>query len=161
MRAILLALLLLPLSVGAGDVALDWTNPTEQESCTNAGATTIDGVNIWRLVATLDYPANTWTDLNLKPGTYTYAATAFNADGESRNSGHTTKTVTSFVTVDSTEVFYPIPQNNGLLMLHIGDVPLGTPCNPDLEVNGHHAVDRALVTWTGTAQPLLVVAKCG
>lgn len=153
-------LVLLCAPVWAEDVVLDWTNPTEQESCQAAGPTTIDGVNIWQLVATVDSPLETFTLPDMPPGEYTFAATAFNASGESRLSGKTLKTVSAFVSVELT-VFYPVAQPNGILMLGIGTVPLGTPCNADIEVNGHYPVDRALVNWAGTAEPLLVVAKCG
>lgn len=153
-------LVLLCAPVLAEDITLDWTNPTEQESCAPSGPTTIDGVNIWLLVATTDFPLETYTFDDIPPGEYTYTATAFNASGESRNSGHKTKTVTEFVTVE-VDVYYPIAQPNSVLMLPIGTVPLGTACNPDININGRFPVDRALVDWAGTAEPLLVVAECG
>ena len=153
-------LVLLCAPVWAEDVTLSWTNPTEQESCAPAGPTTIDGVNIWQLIATVDYPVEDFVIEDQPPGDYTYTATAFNSSGESRNSGHTTKTVSEFVSVEL-NVYYPIAQPNSVLLLTIGTVPLGTPCNPDIEIDGHYPVDRALVDWAGTAEPLLVVAKCG
>ena len=153
-----LALLVVPAL--AEDVTLTWSNPTEQESCVDAGPTTIDGVNIWQLIATVDYPVEDFVIEDQLPGTYTYTATAFNASGESRNSGHTTKTVSEFVTI-ATTVYYPVPQPNSILPVDVGSVPLGTPCNPDLKVGDYYAVDRAAVSWVGNVQPLLVVAECG
>lgn len=160
MKRVMILLLLFPLCGWAEDVTLDWTNATEQETCTNSGPTTIDGVNIWQLVATVDAPLQTYVIEDQPPGDYTYAATSFNAGGESRLSGKTTKTVTAFVTT-SELVFYPVAQPDSVLLLGIGTVPLGTPCDPSVSVNGHNAVDRSLVQWAGTAEPLLVVAQCG
>lgn len=153
-----LALLAAP--VWAEDNELNWSIPTEGETCTPAGTVTVDGTNIWQLVDTVDTPISTYTIHDQPPGEYTYMTTAFNAQGESRNSGHSTKTVTEFVSVEL-DVYYPIAQPNGILMLHIGTVPLGTTCNPDIAINGYFPVDRALVDWAGTAEPLLVVAQCG
>lgn len=143
----------------AEDISLNWENPTQQETCTDSGTTTIDGINIWQLVATIDSPASSYVISAAKPGSYTYAATAFNAEGESRLSGKTTKTVVSFGVVD--ERAYIVAKISGkFLLLVVGTVPLGTPCDVDTEVNGMNAVPIDQVTFTG-ARDILVVASCG
>lgn len=146
-------------TAAAEDITLSWTNPTEQETCTNSGTTTIDGVNIWQLVGTIDSPTESYVIPAMKPGTYTYAATAFNADGESRLSGKTEKTVVGFGVVD--ERAYIVAKTNGrFLLLVVGTVPLGTACDVETEVNGMNAVPIDAVTFTG-ARDVLVVAECG
>lgn len=143
----------------AEDITLNWTNPTQQETCTDSGTTTIDGINIWQKIATIDSPASSYVIPAMKPGSYTYAATAFNADGESRLSGITTKDVVSFGVVD--ERAYIVAKTAGkFLLLVVGTVPLGTACDVDTEVNGMNAVPIEAVTFTG-ARDVLVVAQCG
>jgi hypothetical protein len=143
----------------AEDVILNWTNPTEQEECTNAGPTTIDGVNVWQLVGTAPSAETTYTIPGMKPGIYTYAATAYNSDGESRLSGVTEKTVTEWVTI-ATQAKIVAKINGDFLLLVVGTVPLGTPCNPNVTVNGHYAIPKEAVTFTG-AEDVIVVAQCG
>lgn len=142
----------------ADDVTLTWTNPTEQEQCTPAGATTIDGVHIWQLIATIP-TLETHIISAMKPGSYTYAATAFNSDGESRLSGVAEKTVTGFSVID--ERVYIVAKIPGrFLFLVVGTVPLGTACDVDVSVGVYNAVDPDEVTFTG-AQDVVVVAQCG
>ena len=165
MKRAILFLLLLPLSGWAGDVTLTWTNPTGTEECIPGGAyTNPGGTKLYHLIADIPDPTQSVTShtlTGLKPGTYEYVSTAYDDAGVmSRVSSSATKDVTEFVTT-ATLVYYPVAQPNSVLMLGIGSVPLGTPCNPDIEVNGHYVIDRALVTWAGTAEPLLVVAQCG
>jgi hypothetical protein len=149
----------LPVPSQADDITLTWTNPTNQETCTDAGATTIDGINIWQKVATIDAPATEYVIPAMKPGTYTYGATAFNADGESRLSGIVEKTVAGYTVQD--ERAYIVAKTNGkFLLLVVGSVPLGTPCDTTTEVNGYNAVPVDAVTFTGV-QDVIVVAKCG
>ena len=156
---ILFLSLAFPPKAKAEDVTLSWTNPTEAESCTNAGSTTIDGVNIWQLVGTIPSANTTYTITAVKPGSYTYAATAFNSDGESRLSGVTTKDVVGFAVVD-TRAYIVAKIPGRFLLLVVGNVPLGTACDPDVEVNGMNVVPVDQVTFTG-AHDVVVVAKCG
>lgn len=156
---IIIVAYLTSLRAHAEDITLNWTNPTEQETCTNSGTTTIDGINIWQKIATIDSPATEYVIPAMKPGSYTYAATAFNADGESRLSGITTKDVVSFGVVD-TRAYIVAKTAGKFLLLVVGTVPLGTACDIDTEVNGMNAVPIEAVTFTG-ARDVLVVAKCG
>ena len=147
----------------AGDVTLSWTNPDRTFTMTDAGPyENPAGTKIYLEVAdTSDPSAESIVLPAMKPGTYNFVAVSYDDQGvASPVSNPATKEVTEFVTTDTT-VYYPIPQPNGVLMLEIGSVPLGTPCNPDLPVQQYYAVDRALVTWVGTAEPFLVVAQCG
>jgi hypothetical protein len=156
-------LVLVSTCVRAEDTTLSWTNPTDTFEMTSAGPyTNPAGTKIYQLVAVVNDPTAESVVLPaLPPGEYTYVAVSYDADGVSSPvSGEATKTVTSFVAVAGT-VYYPIPQPNDVLMLPIGTVPVGTPCNPDLQVKGLFAVDTAAVIWAGTARPLMVVAECG
>ena len=159
----LLLLLLFPVGVLAGDVTVSWTPPVREQSCVDAGELTdLAGFRLYKLVEDIADPTiTTFTETGVSVGTHIYTATAYTSTGaESVLTQPAEKVVTTFVTT-ATLVFYPVAQPNGMLLLGIGNVPLGTPCNQDLEVKGHYAVDRALVNWAGTAEPLLVVAQCG
>ena len=158
-----LAALMLPALVSAGDVTLSWDTADRKSTLTDAGPYSDHaGTKIYMLVAEVDNPnVESVVIPDQKPDTYTYVAVSYDDDGvHSPVTVETVKEVTEFVTTSAT-VFYPVAQPNGVLMLGIGTVPLGTPCNPNVEVNGNYAVDRALVDWAGTAEPLLVVAQCG
>ena len=131
-EVIFLTLIVIAFFVGlrksqAEDITLNWTNPTQQETCTDSGTTTIDGIHIWQLIATVDAPLESFVVPAMKPGSYTYAATAFNADGESRLSGITTKDAVSFGVVD-TRAYIVAKTSGKFLLLVVGTVPLGTPC---------------------------------
>lgn len=148
-----------PVESRADDINLTWTNPTSQETCTDSGPTTIDGVHIWQLVATTEAPVTSYTIPNMKPGVYIYGATAFNASGESRLSGVVEKTVAGYSVID--ERAYIVAKTNGrFLLLVVGTVPIGTPCDTGTEVNGLNSVPIESVTFTG-ARDVIVVAKCG
>jgi hypothetical protein len=61
--------------------------------------------------------------------------------------------------VDGT-VFTVVKQVNSFILLPVGTIPIGTGCFLDQFINGHYAVPRSLVQWSGTVEPLVVVAKC-
>ena len=162
MKKLLLIMLLMP-AAHADDVTLTWTNPTGQETCSDAGPlTTLAGTRIWQLVAEINDPdAVTFTIPDQLPGEYSYVATSFTTDGEeSRVSGKATKTVETFVVTVET-IYTVVRTNNRFLLLPAGTVPLGTPCDVDNSVNGKYAVDTDEVTWTGNIRPQVVVAECG
>lgn len=162
--------------VRADSIALNWTNPTETETCTNAGPyTNQGGTRIWQLVA--DIPDGTVTSYQIdyvKPGTYTYTSTAYSAGGtSSRISSTAEKTITAWKTVD-TKVRSVSKTNGNFFLPVVGSIPLGTDCRTDISVEGQvfdsdgvtiiqkkfYAVDDADVTFTGV-QDILVVAECG
>lgn len=51
-------------------------------------------------------------------------------------------------------------QADRLAFLAVGTVPLGTPCDVSQPVGPYFVIPRAAVSWFGTVQPPLVVAKC-
>lgn len=64
------------------------------------------------------------------------------------------------LTVAANTVYYVIQRENRFVLLPVGTIPEGTACIGTEYVNGYYAVDRALVTWTGGTQPMVVVAQC-
>jgi hypothetical protein len=54
-----------------------------------------------------------------------------------------------------------IKTKNRFVLLPVGTVPANTPCDTTQSVNGHYAVPRDAVTWSGTVEPDVVVAQCG
>ena len=163
MRRIVLLLILLASPVYAGDVSLSWTPPVRQQSCVDAGElTNLAGFRLYVMVADIADPVtDTITFPDLKAGEYRYVATAYTDAGvESNISNSTLETVDTFVVKEET-AYYVIQQPGRFIMLPIGTVPLGTSCDQDQEINKHFAVPRDSVTYTGTARPYVVVAKCG
>lgn len=65
------------------------------------------------------------------------------------------------LTVQNIIVYYVIQRNNRFTLLPVGTIALDTACISTEYVNGYHAVDRDLVEWSGSTQPLVVVAQCG
>ena len=57
-------------------------------------------------------------------------------------------------------VFAIVYQTDQFLLVVVGSVPAGTPCDETETVNGHYAVPRDQVTWSSDVQPLVVVANC-
>jgi hypothetical protein len=118
-------------------------------------------VKIWQLVAYIEDPTTeSFVIPDLKPGTYTFTVSAVTSTGaESRLSTEADKEITEFVVTDTAvKIVAKIPGD--VLLLVVGTVPLGTPCDPEVEVKGHYAVPTDQVTWTG-AQDILAVAQCG
>ena len=152
------------LTTRADDVKLDWTNPTGQEQCTDAGPlTTLAGTRIWELVAEIDDPATTTVTLNGKlPGDYQYVATSYTTDGEeSRVSGKAEKTVTQFTAATGAVVYQPVSIANGFWLLPVGTVSADVECIINQNVNGKYAVPTTSVSWSSGVVPKpLVVADC-
>ncbi len=155
--------LLMPVATAvADDIMLTWTNPDRTFTMTDAGAyTNPGGTKIYMEVAdTADADIQSFVIPNMKPGTYKFVSVSYDDQGvASPVSNEAEKTVTSFVTIDpAVYIVAKIPGN--FLLLVVGTVPLGTPCNPSVEVNGHYSVPSDQVTWTG-AHDVIAVAKCG
>ena len=164
MRRLFFALLLLAAPVSAGELTLSWTAPVGTESCV-AGPplTDLAGFRIYKLVTDIPNPSlTTYTQTGLHTGDHTYMSTAYNLAGvESRASNPVTKAVTTFG-VSDTMVMSVVKVRDRIILVPIGTIPLGTPCDEAYSVNGHHAVPSAAVTWTlpqNRAQ--FVVAQCG
>lgn len=105
------------------------------------------------------------TDLGV--GEWCFRATHVNQAGEeSDRSNLATFTVTqpdppgSLVVTEQTA--YAISQSNDRLVLYpVGTIPVGTPCDSTMSVNGKCRVDRDQVTLAGTVDPAVVLAECG
>lgn len=99
----------------------------------------------------------------LRSGTYYFMVAAVNQAGAiSYFTGPVEKTITVTTTFSTIEpaVYNVVKKKNGFVLVYAGTVPLNTPCNPLQEVNGLYAVPVELVTWSGTVQSIVVVAKC-
>jgi len=160
---------LLAAPVNAGEVTLTWSNPTSEITLTEAGPyTNPGGTRVYQLVADIADPAETVTLPDMLPGTYTYVAVAYSDTGEaSPVSNEAVKIVADFVTTNIVvKIVSKMP--SGFLLLGVGTIPLGTPCNVAEEIKGHYVVSQDTIIWSdparndGTAPlPLLVVAQCG
>lgn len=64
------------------------------------------------------------------------------------------------LTVQGETVYYVIQRANRFLLLPVGTVAIGTPCNRLEYVNGFYVVPTDQVTWTSNTRPLVVVAQC-
>jgi hypothetical protein len=148
----------------AGDVSLSWTNPTGSEECTAAGPVTLQGTQIWQLVAQINDPtATSYVIDGLMPGEYTFAATAVDESGQqSRLSGQAQKTVASFSALAGSTAYQAVSISGGFWLLPVGTLNEDTECNVDQSVNGKYVVPVSAVTMTNpTSQPLVVLADCG
>jgi len=121
----------------------------------------------------------TYDITGLTAGTRHYGVKAFNnLQTDSPITGFVSNTITTdtgsasvSVTVDTIPgaptlftvaqtAYNIVKKTNGFVMLPVGTIPLNTPCDPEQTVNGFNVVDRTLVTWSGSIQPEVVVAKC-
>ena len=167
---LLVGVFLAPQQAQAEDVTLSWVNPTNTFTLSLAGPyTNPAGTKVYMEVGdTLDPDATSLVLPELKPGTYKFVAVSYDDRGvASPISTEAEKVVTEF-TVTDIVVKIVTTTPNGFLLLGVGTIPLGTPCDADQEVNDHYAVPQDEIVWSdparnaGTAPiPVLVVAKCG
>lgn len=146
----------------ADDATLTWTPPLEQvANCTNQPIEGLTGYRIYQLIEDIADPAIVeFTVPNLPSGDYTFAATAYNADGEeSMLSGQAVKTSTGLA-VNDPRVYVVTKIANGFLLVVAGSIEVGTMCNESTEVNGRFAVPVDLVQWSGTVEDVMAVAEC-
>lgn len=158
----------------AGDITLEVQAPTTNED--GSALTDLDGYKLYQSsvsggpytqVVDIVDPADTTRVLTgFVDGTYYFVATAYNtASTESAYSNEVTKTVVNtpsppVLTVVDPTAFTFIKQIDRLILLPVGTVPLGTVCDEDQEILGHHVIPRAEVQWSGSVKPYVVVAKC-
>ena len=162
----------------AAVITLTWVAPTENIDGTEL--TDLDGYVIYWGASSRDYSGShtindeTLTEhtMCLAAGTYYFAMTAFDADGnESAYSNEVLKTedgicVTAplppVILQQEETVFHVIKQPDRFVLLPIGTVPAGTVCDPNQSVNGHGVVPADAVIWSpgSTARPVVVVAEC-
>jgi hypothetical protein len=146
----------------AGDLTATWTAPAT--NCDGSPITNLAGFRAYwgPYRADLPDPALTsYTVGGLPPGEWWIGITAYNADGEESPIALVVKTVAANEFVTSAPTVYNVLKHaNSLLLLPVGTVPLGTPCNAAQSVNGRYVVPRELVTWSGSIRPTIVVAAC-
>jgi len=156
--------------VHAGEVTLSWTNPVEQEQCTNAGPLPdLKGIRVYELVAETSDPALTSVTLTGKlPGEYTYVATAYVLDEnldpvESRTTTNVVKTVTEFKALAGSTAYQPVMISTGWWMIPMATMDADTQCDVTQSANGYYRVPQGSYTWLdgSTARPVMLVAECG
>lgn len=171
----------------AGDAMATWVQPTkntdgstipasgtgrltgnrlEWGTCTGTAPSYAFGVKSGEQIFTA--PATTYTVTGLAPGTWCFRAYASTTYGESAPSGVAFKTIApplpqppSGLVIADTTVFTVVKRPDRFVMLPVGTAPAGTPCDTSQSVNGYYVIPRAVVTWSGTVRPDVVVATCG
>lgn len=148
----------------AGEAIMSWTPPVK--NCDGTNITDLAGYRAYWSLNQQTIPGTATTTFTIKgltPGTWWLNVAAYNSKGEeSYFAGPVSKTVTAaeFVTVDT--VAYTVVKRTDLfVLLPVGTIPKGTPCDATQQVNGKYVVPRGLVTWAGSVQPDVVVASCG
>jgi len=162
-RWIVVLSLLVAMPAVAGDITLSWNNPDRQVFYVDAGELNdLEGTRIWQLVGEVEEGVTEFVVEDLKPGDYTFAASAFNSGGEeSRLSGVASKTVDTFTAKVGATVYQVVSIKNGFWLLPVGAVAEEVECDIDQSVKGRYAVPIESVNFTGTTDPLVVVADCG
>lgn len=185
MRVLAAALLVLAASLAnAGDAKLTWTLATQ-----NTDGTAIPATGPERLAATrLEWgscdgagfgiqageqiapvPVTEYTVTGLAAGEHCFRAYSQLANGaESVPTNVVRKTIEPAIpeppgnlTVISPVVFQVIGTPNKFAFIPVGQTLPGTVCDREQTVNGYFAVPRESVSWYGSVQPQVVVAKCG
>jgi hypothetical protein len=175
MKKWLICFLLLALPVQAADVTLNWTAPTENTDGTPL--IDLEGYNIYYGLTqggpyptTVNVPNPTvesYDITGLSAGTYYFVATAYNTEGtESEYSNETSRTLTSTpnppfgLTVSDLVAYSYSISDDKFLMIPVGTVPIGTPCDSSMSANGLNLVLRENVEWASTYEPPVVFAAC-
>lgn len=147
----------------AGELPVTWVAPTK--NCDGTPLTNLAGYKLrWgQTIETIADPAATSRTITaLAPGNWWVSIAAYNAAGEESQFVSASKVVTAaeFRTI-SADVFTIVKRTDRLVLLKVGTAPIGTQCIADQTVNGHYAVPRSAVTWSGLVRPDIVVAQCG
>lgn len=159
----LLFLCLLSRCASAGEMAFTWQAPPS--NCNGTPVTDLAGYQIIYGTAKVDIAdpaATSYTARGLTPGRWWAGITAYNSKGEV--SPILMPVYKDIAPADfktkSTEVFTVVKRTDRLVLLSVGNAPLGTPCLADQSVNGHYAIPRSVVTWYGSVKPDIVFALC-
>jgi len=176
----------MPLQLIAGEAQLTWTHPTQYEDGTAVPAGTLVRTSLIYgicnatsngllatpapVTVTVPYPATTHTITGLGNGKWCFAARSETATEQSVWTGYVWKDVIlkpkppSGLTVVATTGFMAIRRENSYVMLPIGQVPAGTPCdsNNGVIANGvsYFAVPASSVQWYGATESTVVLASC-
>lgn len=158
--------LFVPLSsahAGERDLVAMWTKP--ERNCDGSLLTNLAGYKAYwgkGLASVPGATASSFTSPLLPPGDWWLAVTAVNTAGvESPLAGPVLKTIAASTFKTTNDVVYTIvKRTDKFVMLPVGTIPLGSPCDPANTINGLYVVPRALVVWSGSVKPDAVVAKC-
>lgn len=150
-------------SAAGGELEATWTKP--ETNCDGTPITNLAGFRAyWGPFKSelADPTASAYRVTGLPPGQWWIGVTAYNTDGtESPVAGPVVKEIAAAdFTVAEGTVYTVVKRPDKFLLLAVGSAPIGTPCNAAQEVNGHYAVPRALVQWSGSVRDDVVVAKC-
>jgi len=177
----LLLLLLIPFAASAGEARLSWTHATLNTDGSpiapivrteinygvcNATRTGLQATPA-PVVAPVAYPANTYTVSGLANGAWCFQARTVVSGAVSDWTAFVNKDVVnvpnppSGLTLLAQTVYTVVKRQDRFVMLPVGTAPASTPCLSDQYVNGYHVVPRAVVTWSGTVRPDVVVGTCG
>jgi hypothetical protein len=163
MRVLLFLALFAALSADAGEMQFSWTKPTT--NCNGTPLTDLAGFQlIWGMgrAEVMDPAATTYTAKGLLPGRWWAGITSVNSQGEvSPILMPVYKDIApeDFKTREAT-VYTLVKRTDRMVMLPVGTAPIGTQCIADQTANGHYAVPRATVTWSGSVKPDVVFALC-
>lgn len=166
--------LLFPLIATAGTLTIGCTAPTKWTDGTSIAAGTpmafkffgaLQGQPKQLLTATAVSTCGfAWTVPTA--GNYCAEATAIAQGTESDHSAESCSTVTppkpmppTLITIAQT-AYTIIKTEDRFVALPVGTVPVGTACDASQPVLQFHVVPVALVKFTGTARPVVVVASC-
>jgi len=179
MRKKILTVLLLTLSLSAEAFEVCWHNPSENvdgSALTDLalvrvyyGDTTRMYTQIVEFPETEPGAQRCQTVVPAEPGSYFVAATALDAQGnESAYSNEVikaevrTEPLPPVIFLTSQVAYTVVKQPDRFVLVPIGTVPAGTPCDPNQSVNGYGVVPNSAVVWTSStgARPIVVVAQC-
>jgi hypothetical protein len=177
-----LILLLFATSAMAGEAQLSWTQPTQNTDgstipASGTGRLTGNRVEWGTCVGTafgtkageqaFTTPTAAYTVLNLTPGAWCFRAYASTTYGESGPSAVAAKVIAAPMPNPPTGlaaaggIAYTVLKREGrFVMLPVGTVPADTVCDTTQNVNGYYVVPREAVAFTGSVQPIVVVAQC-
>lgn len=154
-----------------GAATLSWSVPTQNEDGTPL--TDLKGYKIFYGTMPPDYPneidvSNPATTVyvveNLAPGDYHFVMTAYNEAGtQSGLSNGATKTIPpppGPLLVFEDIVYTVVKQTDEFVLIPVGTIAVGTPCDETQAVNDHNVVPADQMTPFGSVVPLVVVAKC-
>jgi len=186
MKRLLALLLLLPLIAHGATLTVNWTAPT---TCSDGSALTNCPITQYTVYSGLSgQPLTkggtttpsvlTFSFANTPPGNWCVAVSASSTGGEGPQTTPVCKVVsppapgqpggvTVTLTVTASTAYIPLQQPGATpdapgryVMLPVGTVPLGTPCDGATNLNGYNAVPRSAVTFSGLIKPVTPLAQC-
>jgi hypothetical protein len=181
-----LLLLLLSISANAADVNISWENATLLADGVTpipvSGAESLDTTTVeWaacingqlsdpRLSNTIDASIQTLDVTIGTPGEWCFTSYHTNVAGiDSAEAPVIQRTVLAQppqppqnMTVTGADLlaYNLVKQPDGLLLVPVGTVAIGTECDTSQSWGGKYIVPTSAVTWSGNIEPVVVVATC-